>query len=110
MVSIFTNLFENSIKYSELTPSIEVWTQEGPKEWIVKVADKGIGITDPEKPKVFDKFYRTGNEDTRKTKGTGLGLYIVHKIVKAHHGDIKISDNTGRGTIFTITFPKTNLI
>jgi len=110
MVSIFTNLFENSIKYSENPSNIVVTLNEGSKEWSVKVADNGIGISDPEKLKVFHKFYRTGNEDTRKTKGTGLGLYIVHKIVNAHHGDIKISDNPGGGTIFTITFPKINLL
>lgn len=110
MVSIFTNLFENSIKYSEYPSNIDVTLKEGSKEWCVKVADNGIGISDPEKLKVFHKFYRTGNEDTRKTKGTGLGLYIVHKIVNAHHGDIKISDNPGGGTIFTITFPKINLL
>lgn len=110
IVSIFTNLFENSIKYSERSPSINVSIQDNIKECFIKVSDNGIGIADDEKLKVFNKFYRTGNEDTRKTKGTGLGLYIVHKIVKAHRGDIKISNNPEGGTIFNITFPKLNFV
>jgi signal transduction histidine kinase len=54
---------------------------------------------------VFQRFYRIGNEDTRNTKGTGLGLYIVKQIVKAHRGKIQILDNQPVGTIFKITLP-----
>ena len=55
--------------------------------------------------KIFNKFYRVGNEDTRKTKGTGLGLFIVKEIVKAHKGTINIHDNRPKGTIFRISLP-----
>ena len=54
---------------------------------------------------VFEKFYRVGSEMTRRTKGTGLGLYIVAQIVKLHHGLISIVDNTPKGTVFRITLP-----
>ena len=108
IVSIFTNLFENSIKYSDQEPVISISTQEMAKDWCIKVTDNSIGISDKEKALVFDKFYRTGNEETRKTKGTGLGLYIVNKIVRAHRGTIQISDNPKGGAIFTITLPKIN--
>jgi len=54
---------------------------------------------------VFEKFYRIGNEDTRRTKGTGLGLYIVSEVVKAHDGKITIEDNQPKGTIFKIKLP-----
>ena len=53
---------------------------------------------------MFDKFYRVGNEQTRIAKGTGLGLYICKKIAKSHDADITLTDNTPRGSIFTVTF------
>ena len=61
-----------------------------------------------EKQKIFDKFYRIGNEETRKAKGTGLGLYIVNNIVKYHEGSIEILDNQPKGTKFIITFNTLN--
>jgi signal transduction histidine kinase len=53
---------------------------------------------------VFEKFYRTGNENVRKAKGTGLGLYLCRKIVEQHNGKIIVTDNMPQGSIFTITF------
>ena len=72
---------------------------------MLDVADQGFGISDKEKKKIFRKFYRIGNEDTRSTKGTGLGLYIVKEIVEAHQGRITVKDNQPRGTLFHITLP-----
>ena len=51
-----------------------------------------------ERDKIFDQFYRIGSEDTRASKGTGLGLYIVNQIVEAHKGKIKVMNNDGIGT------------
>ena len=70
---------------------------------ILQIADEGSGIADDEKKQVFEKFYRSGNENIRNTKGTGLGLYLCKKIVEGHKGAIRISDNHPRGTIFTVT-------
>jgi signal transduction histidine kinase len=70
--------------------------------------DQGIGIADDEKKKIFEQFYRIGNEDTRKTKGTGLGLFIVKEVVRAHQGSIKVLDNQPQGTIFSILLPLKN--
>ena len=67
--------------------------------------DQGIGISDKEKNKIFTKFYRIGNEETRKTKGTGLGLYIVKHIVNMHQGKIEVRDNHPTGTVFEIRLP-----
>ncbi|HHH49383.1 MAG TPA: sensor histidine kinase, partial [Saprospiraceae bacterium] len=72
---------------------------------LLKIIDNGIGIPDKEKKHIFEKFYRVGNEDTRKTKGTGLGLYIVKRIVEAHAGKITIEDNQPTGSIFIINIP-----
>ena len=65
---------------------------------------KSRGIIDEEKSKIFNKFYRVGNEDTRATKGTGLGLYIVKQLVLFHDGNILVKDNEPQGTIFEVVF------
>lgn len=105
ITSVALNLLENAVKYSNDTPSIiTTLHQKGNTIWI-EFSDNGIGIPDPKKLKVFNRFYRIGNEDTRQTKGTGLGLYIVHQIVKAHQGTISIKDNIPKGSVFTITLP-----
>jgi signal transduction histidine kinase len=105
MTSVAFNLLENAAKYSEgPTPVIIRISREG-KEVRLDVEDQGRGIPDKEKKRIFEKFYRVGNEDTRKTKGTGLGLYIVKEVVEAHHGTIKVLDNQPRGTLFSIRLP-----
>lgn len=103
---LLSNLFENAIKYSGSDPVIQVKIEEKDKNVIINISDNGIGIPDEEKSKVFNKFYRIGSEETRTTKGTGLGLYIVEGIVKAHRGKIEILNNKPKGTIFKITLPK----
>ncbi len=104
--SIVINLIENAIKYSFAEPKVMVKLNPSNEKIQFTVADQGIGINDNDKKKVFDRFYRVGNEDTRQTKGTGLGLYIVHEIVKAHRGTIKIKDNVPKGSIFLVDLPK----
>lgn len=105
MVSITTNLLENAIKYADATPDIEVRLAAGDQKITMEFADRGPGIPDSEKKRIFEKFYRIGSEETRKTKGTGLGLFIVHQIVKAHRGHIEVLDNVPKGTIFKIELP-----
>lgn len=103
--SAFENLLENARKYSFDNVKINAMLAQKDNKILISIADKGIGISDTEKKKVFEKFYRVGNEDTRKAKGTGLGLYIVNEIVKAHSGKINISDNQPSGTVFKIVLP-----
>ncbi len=105
LVSLFTNLLENAAKYSDEHAEITVKQSYAANKFLFEVADNGIGIPTTEKRKVFEKFYRVGSEMTRRTKGTGLGLYIVAQIVKLHHGLISIADNTPKGTVFKITLP-----
>ncbi len=104
--SVITNLVENAIKYSEPSTEVVVGLADDGNKIVLTVADHGIGISETEKQRVFDKFYRVGNEDTRKTKGTGLGLYIVKRFVEIYKGQISISDNKPAGSIFKLTFPK----
>jgi two-component system, OmpR family, phosphate regulon sensor histidine kinase PhoR len=105
LISILLNLIENASKYAPESSAIKVHLHQKNDRIFLSVADKGKGITDIEKEKVFDKFYRIGNEETRKSKGTGLGLYIVKQLVEYHNGAISIQDNQPTGTIFCVEFP-----
>jgi two-component system, OmpR family, phosphate regulon sensor histidine kinase PhoR len=101
-ISILTNLYENAIKYSANNLAIKVTLQKNENAIQLLFADNGNGIEESEWPFIFDKFYRVGNEETRKNKGTGLGLYIVKKLVQNHRGTIKILKNSPKGSIFEI--------
>ncbi|MFZ4784005.1 MAG: sensor histidine kinase [Flavobacteriales bacterium] len=103
--ALVTNLVENAIKYSGDSRSIKIVLQKRDDQIYLSIIDLGIGIRPEEKQRIFEKFYRVGNEQTRKTKGTGLGLYIVGNIVKLHKGHITVENNTPQGTNFTITIP-----
>ncbi|MBP3942554.1 two-component sensor histidine kinase [Sphingobacteriaceae bacterium WQ 2009] len=106
ITNVVTNLIENAIKYSPPCASVLVKLTDNSTNIEFSVADHGIGIPDEEKKHVFTKFYRVGNESTRKTKGTGLGLYIVKTVLQKHNATIKIKDNTPSGSIFEVTFDK----
>ncbi|MCB0652940.1 MAG: HAMP domain-containing histidine kinase [Saprospiraceae bacterium] len=105
MIAIIHNLLGNAIKYSENTPRVEINITSTDQNIELKVADHGIGIPEAEKKKVFERFYRSGNEAIRKTKGTGLGLFIIREIVRAHRGKIRLENNVPSGTVFIITLP-----
>ena len=104
LTSVVTNLIENAIKYSKPCEAVEVrlFAKEGRIHF--HVADHGIGIADNEKSRIFDRFYRVGSEDTRNTKGTGLGLYIVKQVLDKHEASIKVKDNRPAGSIFEVVF------
>lgn len=104
MSSIIINTIENAIKYSPEEKDIRVQLKKQENHILLSIADKGVGINEEEKNKVFDKFYRVGNEETRATKGTGLGLYVVKKLVKWHNGTIEIKNNKNKGSIFEVKF------
>jgi signal transduction histidine kinase len=70
---------------------------------VLKIIDEGEGITEEEKKRIFEKFYRVGSETTRKAKGTGLGLYLCKRIVHDHKGTITVQDNVPKGSIFSIS-------
>lgn len=103
---VISNLLENAIKYTPPKSTIEVkLSKTEEEEALLQVVDNGAGIKDEEKKKIFQKFYRIGNEESRNTKGTGLGLYIVSEIVNRHKGSIEIRDNEPQGSVFEITIP-----
>ncbi|MBL0104730.1 MAG: HAMP domain-containing histidine kinase [Bacteroidetes bacterium] len=102
---LLNNLLENGWKYSPKGKDLEVKLWQENKFVYITVADHGVGVPEKEKEKIFTKFYRIGNEETRKTKGTGLGLFIVRYIVEEHDGKITIEDNVPSGAIFKVRFP-----
>jgi len=105
--SLVFNVLENGVKYNDnIDIQLDVEINENSTHTSLIFKDNGWGIPKNEKENIFLQFYRIGNEETRKTKGTGLGLYIVHKIVTAHKGNIKVLDNSPKGTIFQIILPK----
>jgi signal transduction histidine kinase len=102
--SVVTNLIENAIKYSNPCEVVDVKLFSKEDKVYLQVADHGIGIADDEKGRIFERFYRVGSEDTRNTKGTGLGLYIVKQVLDKHEACIKVKDNRPSGSIFEVVF------
>ncbi|WP_242692296.1 sensor histidine kinase [Aridibaculum aurantiacum] len=101
---MMNNLVENAIKYSPKDKPVKVTLQKKNNHVIFSVEDEGAGIAEEEQKKLFEKFYRIGNEATRTTKGTGLGLFLCKMIAKDHNGHISVSSAKGEGTTFTVTF------
>lgn len=104
LTSVVTNLIENAIKYSGPCEVVDVKLYSKDDKIFLEVADHGIGIADAEKPRIFDRFYRVGSEETRNTKGTGLGLYIVKEVLNQHEASISVKDNDPTGSIFEVVF------
>lgn len=97
------NLLDNALKHT--TEDIWLQYQVGPKKLRIEVKDQGIGIPDADKKKLFQKFQRLEEENTRKTTGTGLGLYLCKQIIDILRGRIWIKDNHPNGSIFVVEIP-----
>jgi len=98
------NIVENAIKYSDNQP-VHVSLERKKNKAILKISDQGIGIPSAERKKIFRRFYRIQDEETRETKGTGLGLFIVRQTIRKHGGSIKVTENKPRGTTFILELP-----
>ncbi|MEP6846427.1 MAG: ATP-binding protein [Panacibacter sp.] len=102
---LINNLVENALKYSAKDKPVQVSLRATGNKALLKMTDEGSGIHASEKKKIFEKFYRSGDESVRTTKGTGLGLYLCKRIVKDHKGTISVEDNKPGGSVFTVTIP-----
>lgn len=100
--SVLNNLIENAIKYAG-NSGITVYAKSTEQGIVFGVKDNGNGVPLEFREQIFRKFYRTGNEDTRSTKGTGLGLFIVKQICDLHGWNIKYVKNDPKGSDFQIT-------
>lgn len=98
------NLIENAVKYSPKEAKIKATLSKTGNSIRMQIIDEGPGIPEEEKARIFSKFYRIGNESTRKAQGTGLGLYLCRKIARDHNGDITVTNNVPTGSNFTVIF------
>ncbi|MFC3927269.1 sensor histidine kinase [Streptococcus caprae] len=100
-----TILFDNACKYTDDDGIIELTTRVVDKNLVITVADNGSGISDDDKDKIFDRFYRVDKARTRQKGGFGLGLSLAKQIVETLKGKLIVRDNFERGTIFEIKLP-----
>lgn len=104
MQILVNNLIENAVKYSPPDSLVTVVLKKEAEQGLLEVRDEGTGIPKKEYKRIFQKFYRVGNEDTRTAQGTGLGLYLCRKISQDHHMRLQVSENTPKGSLFTVRF------
>lgn len=98
------NLVENAIKYNRLDGTVTVMATEKEGHICIRVEDTGNGIPEELKGRVFDPFFRVDKSRSRALGGVGLGLALVHEIVRVHDGEITIKDNKAGGTTFEVRF------
>lgn len=103
---VVDNLLNNAIKYSPDGGRIVIGGSFDNETVTVYVQDSGVGLSDEDQARVFDRFYRVDGRLSRKTQGTGLGLYLAKAIVEAHNGVIGVESQPGRGARFHFTIPR----
>ena len=101
--TVIVNLVENALKYAGENAEILVSAKKVQDKVIFSVADNGLGVQKSIQKDVFEKFMRSGNEETRTKKGTGLGLYISREFVHLNRGTITYRDNQPKGAIFEVS-------
>ncbi len=106
MREIVTNLLTNAIKYTPENGTITIKTAQNEKNITLSVSDTGYGIPEKEQKRIFERFFRASNITKVVTDGSGLGLYLVKKILDASGGTIELESKENIGTTFTITLPK----
>lgn len=103
--SILVNLVHNALKYSKEEKYIGVDLYREGNRVILAVVDKGMGIPEKEREKIFEKFYRIRDDNVKATEGSGLGLFLARHAARAHKGDIKVTGEPGKGSTFKVYLP-----
>ncbi|WP_310555456.1 HAMP domain-containing sensor histidine kinase [Flavobacterium sp.] len=103
--NVLVNILENAVKYSTDNPIITVETENIKNFIIIRIKDKGLGISKVAQKKIFDKFYREHTGDIHNVKGHGLGLSYVKRIVDDHNGEVMVESEKGKGSSFIIKLP-----
>lgn len=106
---VLDNLIENALKYSsgQELPQVRIWEEENEARFAV--VDRGVGIPDTERVRIFERFYRATNAQSITDTGMGLGLYICRRIVEEHGGRIWVEATPGGGSTFTVALPLASL-
>ncbi len=102
---VLLNLLSNAVKFSPRGGDITIGIRHEGADVMVWIRDQGIGIAPDALPKLFTKFFRVNNKETRKISGTGLGLALVKRIITAHGGQIWVESELGKGSTFFFTLP-----
>ena len=105
MGTVLMNLIGNAIKYTPEHGRVTLRVEEDGDKLMIHVIDTGIGISGKDIPHVFDKFYRSSDEQVKKQAGHGLGLAIARQIAELHGGEIKVISKKGEGSQFTVVLP-----
>ncbi|MFD2035803.1 sensor histidine kinase [Belliella marina] len=103
---MINNLLDNANKYAKENPIIIIKTWDKADEVYISIEDNGIGMSKDAVKKIFDKFYRVPTGNLHDVKGFGLGLSYVKTMLEAHHGEIQVNSEPGKGSIFTLKLPK----
>lgn len=103
--TIVDNLVENAAKYAPAGTRIQIDVIARREGWRLTVCDEGQGVPPEDRERIFEKFYRSGNEATRQATGTGLGLFIVKQLVHQLGGGISVKERRPHGSIFAVSFP-----
>jgi PAS domain S-box-containing protein len=103
---VVDNLISNAIKYSPAGGSIRISGSFDDDAVQVSVADKGVGLSKADAARVFERFYRVDDALSRKTQGTGLGLYLARAVIQAHGGTLSVQSELGKGSTFTFSIPR----
>lgn len=103
--NVLTNLIDNAVKYSHEVVEITITCRQDVNSILIKIQDKGIGISASQLKQVFDKFYRVSTGNIHNVKGSGLGLYYVKYIVERHGGTISVKSEIEKGSEFIISIP-----
>lgn len=106
MQTVFENLIDNSIKYTQVDGNIEIRLEEEDNQISIYFIDNGIGIAKKDQEKLFSKFTRANSEEAKNIGGTGLGLYWVKSVLDMHDANIDVVSKYRNGTTFKILFPK----
>ena len=105
LTNVFINIIENAIKYSPEAPIIDIYTENIKNRILIRIKDKGQGMSKQAAKYIFDKFYREHTGDLHNVKGHGLGLAYVKSIVEYHQGTIYVESDKGKGSTFFIKLP-----
>ena len=106
LISMFSNLVENAVKYTPPGGRVEVIGKSNESEVVVRILDTGIGIPEESLARIFERFYRVDKARSKETGGTGLGLSIVRHVAENHGGQVTVESVPGKGSTFTVYLPR----